>query len=84
MGFWVREIAGWVLVLVGLALFLYCLAFLGEGLVIEGGIVAGMGVVVFRGGIHLIRVAAAARVVVADRRVDSLDRESGSSGPRSG
>lgn len=79
MAFWIREIAGWVLVLLGLALFLYCLAFLGEGLVIEGAIVAGMGVVVFRGGIHLIRVAAAARVVLADQGARPPGPEDGSS-----
>lgn len=63
--FWVREIAGWMLVLAGIFVFLMCLSFLGNQQVIEAGIVAGIGIFTFRGGIHLIKVATAARVIVA-------------------
>ena len=68
MLFWIREIFGWLLVLVGLAAFWLCLAFLGERQVVEASIVAGIGIFVFRGGIHLIKVATAARVVLHAHR----------------
>ncbi|MFO0948042.1 MAG: hypothetical protein U1D30_19320 [Planctomycetota bacterium] len=65
---WVREIAGWMLLALGLLLFLYCLSFLGDRRVIEGSVTASIGVVVFRGGIHLVKVATAARVVLRGRK----------------
>jgi hypothetical protein len=68
MAFWIRELAGWAMVLAGLYLFAICLGLLNDRRVIEAGIGAGIGVIVFRGGIHLIKVATAARVVLAARR----------------
>lgn len=69
MGFWIREIVGWLLVLLGLFAYLVCFAnFLAEDKVIGAGILAGMGTMVFRGGLHLVKVATAARVVLAVRR----------------
>ena len=62
MIFWVREIAGWVLVALGLAAFLavYEMSLLYHFFqVIPMTIV---GVFLFRGGIHLLKVAVAARV----------------------
>lgn len=65
---WVREIAGWLLVLLGLFVFFICLSFVGNQQVIEAGIFAGIGIFLFRGGIHLIKVATAARVLSAARK----------------
>lgn len=67
MRFWVREVAGWVLVGLGLYLFMICLGMLlspgGQGpMILEAGPVTVIGIVVFRGGIHLLKVAVAARV----------------------
>jgi hypothetical protein len=67
MRFWIREIAGWLLVGLGLYLFLWCLSLLST----EPGtfpdyfaacLVMPIGIVVFRGGIHLLKVAVAARI----------------------
>jgi hypothetical protein len=64
MRFWVREVAGWVLVLLGLFVFYICLAvLLTDGpLILESIPLMVIGIVVFRSGIHLLKVAVAARV----------------------
>lgn len=64
MRFWLRELAGWFLVLVGLY---FCL---GSFTLVTGNPSAFfnaihttvIGIFVFRGGIHLLKVALAARV----------------------
>jgi hypothetical protein len=64
MRFWVREVAGWVLVLLGLFVFYICLGILltdGSWL-LESIPLMIIGIVVFRSGIHLLKVAVAARV----------------------
>ncbi len=62
MIFWVREIAGWALLLLGLAAFakVYELASEAEYRIFEIIIMTVVGVFVFRGGIHLLKVAVAA------------------------
>jgi hypothetical protein len=62
VSYWVREIAGWLLVLLGLGMFFVVYNFCSHRLIFEGGIVAVVGIFVFRGGIHLLKVAIAARV----------------------
>lgn len=66
--YWVREVAGWCLVLLGLYIFLACLGLLlnapdarGPG-ILEAPVVSVIGIIVFRGGIHLLKVAVAARI----------------------
>ena len=82
MLFWIREIVGWLLVLIGLAAFWLSVAFLGERQVVEASVVAGIGIFVFRGGIHLIKVATAARIVLHAHRQDREARERGTVGNR--
>jgi len=61
--FWVREVVGWVLIILGLWLFyLSYFVLLKNGYIIQSGPTVLMGIVVFRGGIHLLKVAVAARV----------------------
>ena len=67
--FWVREILGWLLVILGLYLFMVSLAILlspappaREPRILEAPAVVLIGIIVFRGGIHLLKVAVAARV----------------------
>jgi hypothetical protein len=66
--FWVRELMGWVLVVIGLGIFYLCFAMLlrrGEApLIIEAPAISVIGIVVFRGGIHLLKVAVAARLAM--------------------
>jgi hypothetical protein len=62
MSFWVREVAGWVLVLLGVAAFGLSIRFLTQHYWIEAGLPSLIGFFLFRGGIHLLKVAVAARV----------------------
>jgi len=62
MNFWLREVAGWVLVVIGLWIFLMCFQFLSATHIFEAWPAALVGIIVFRGGIHLLKVAVAARV----------------------
>ncbi len=78
MRFWSREIGGWGLVLLGLLVFYQCFLFLNRTAVardangaervelrpgyIEAGQWSIIGIFLFRGGIHLLKVAVAARV----------------------
>jgi xanthine/uracil permease len=63
MRFWLRELAGWLLVLLGLYLFLHCVdLLLNARWILEPIPVMVIGIVVFRGGIHLLKVAIAARI----------------------
>ena len=62
--FGVREVFGWLLV--GLGLYAFWVAyfrFLSDRMVIEGGICVFAGFTLFRGGIHLLKVAIAAQIV---------------------
>lgn len=63
MIFWIREIAGWFLVLVGLYLFAVCIdTLLNTNKILEMGPLTLIAIMVFRGGIHLLKVAVAARI----------------------
>ena len=62
MRFWIREIMGWILVGLGLVVFYLCIVLFFNHLVIQVGPLFVIGIVVFRGGIHLLKVAVAARV----------------------
>jgi hypothetical protein len=65
MRFWMREVAGWLLVGLGLYLFAICLSLVLErpnSKIFETGPVTLIGIIVFRGGIHLLKVAMAARI----------------------
>ncbi len=67
MGFWIREIAGWILVFLGLFVFYTCLQGLLSArppLFLQSGPLTLIGFFVFRGGIHLLKVAVAARICV--------------------
>jgi hypothetical protein len=68
--FWVREILGWVLVILGLYVFLVCLAILlrPNPSILEAPALVVIGIIVFRGGIHMLKVAVAARVCMQARR----------------
>jgi len=58
------EIAGWLLLIVGLFVFYQCFAMLvsPEPHIIEAGPLTIIGALIFRGGIHLLKVGAAVQV----------------------
>lgn len=58
-----REFVGWALVLGGLVVFVRCFGYLNDGLVVESLVLVTMGVVLFRGGLQLVKVAVAARAL---------------------
>lgn len=64
MLFWVREVVGWILVGVGLFVFYVVFVLLVHPVprVIQSGPLAFVGFIIFRGGIHLLKVAVAARI----------------------
>lgn len=60
--FWFRELVGWLLVGLGVFVFLLVFGYLQGKAFVEAGVLAVVGVFVFRGGIHLLKVAVAARL----------------------
>src|SRR5262249_49867509 len=67
MRFWTRELAGWALVGLGLFVFWKCYVLLMEYYFLQGGSLTVIGLIIFRGGIHLLKVAVAARVCLEAR-----------------
>jgi predicted Na+-dependent transporter len=67
--FWIREFVGWILVLVGLYGYWITLAFLAAqpARLIEGTTTAFVSTILFKGGLSLVRVATAARILVQSR-----------------
>lgn len=61
MSYWVREIAGWVLLGLGLLAFFEAYSLLLRKRVFEAGPLVFVGFIVFRGGVHLLKVAVAAQ-----------------------
>jgi hypothetical protein len=61
MSHWIREIAGWILIAVGLVAFYNVYEFLLRKRIFEAVPLAFVGFVIFRGGIHLLKVAVAAQ-----------------------
>jgi hypothetical protein len=60
--FWIRELLGWLLVALGLVIFAFDGWLLYKHYLLEAGPFAFIGFMTFRGGIHLLKVAVAARV----------------------
>ena len=66
MSFWLRELFGWLLIALALFIFFLCVLMLldpAPRLLASGPLVV-LGIFVFRGGIHLLKVAIAARVAM--------------------
>jgi hypothetical protein len=59
--YWSREIAGWALILIGLIFFAKTYDLLLNKRVFEAAPMAFVGFIVFRGGIHVLKVAVAAQ-----------------------
>lgn len=63
MFFWIREIAGWLLVLLALVLVRMTALYVMNSQVIEAAVVGFVLLGVLKAGIYLIRVSTAARIV---------------------
>ena len=59
--YWSREIAGWAIILTGLYVFWLTYEKLANKRIFEAAPLAFIGFVVFRGGLHLLKVAVAAQ-----------------------
>jgi hypothetical protein len=64
MQLWTRELFGWILMALGVYVLFRALLLLtaGNQFMLEGGTVTVIGIVLFRGGIHLLKIAVAARI----------------------
>jgi hypothetical protein len=62
MRYWIREAAGWLLVAVSLYIFYLCYHLLLGHYVVETGALTVIGIFLFRGGIHVLKIAVAAQV----------------------
>lgn len=68
--FWMREVAGWALVVVALYLMYIAMGFLMDlqsPRVIEAGIMVVAGLGVLKAGTSLVRISTAARICRSDR-----------------
>lgn len=62
MRFWIREVFGYVLIALGLLGMYYALAMFTKNMILHGTAFTVPSIFVFRGGIHLLKVAMAARI----------------------
>jgi hypothetical protein len=84
MRFWLREVAGWVLLVLGLYLFYLCYRRVGDAhWIVEGWVLALVGIILFRGGIHLLKIAVAARVCLEAEDRPELGQPVAAPGPAS-
>jgi hypothetical protein len=80
MRFLVREVFGWILLVLGLYLFYEVYAMVQETIYFGCIPVLLIGIFVFRGGVHLIKVALAARVC-SEARADDAEAQRRTSAP---
>ena len=81
MRFWTREVAGWLLIILGLYLFYRCYTLITgpSHYIIEGGMLTVVGIILFRGGIHLLKVAVAADICLSS---ENIQKDKGARGQR--
>lgn len=63
--YWTREIGGWTLILFGIIIFYQSYSLLLSKRVCEASPLTFVGFIVFRGGIHLLKVAVAAQAAAS-------------------
>ncbi len=85
MSFWVREIVGWLLLILGLAVFALCLLVLFSPAprLLEAGPMVLIGIFVFRGGLHFLKVSVAARVALRAQQLAQSQQSSAATMSRS-
>lgn len=67
MFFWVREIAGWSLILLAVVLIRFAVIFLSQRQVVEAGVLVLIMLATLRAGVLLIRISTAARLALITR-----------------
>ncbi len=60
---WLRESLGVALLALGLFFFFHALGYIRDEKVLDGGLVVLMGIIIFNAGLHLLKVAAASRIL---------------------
>jgi hypothetical protein len=71
-----REVAGWILIAVGLWAFRESWLMLRDRQIFEAPTMTVIGFLVFRGGIHLLKVSVAARITAqASRQIEEAARK---------
>ncbi|CAN5375373.1 hypothetical protein BH10PLA2_BH10PLA2_20090 [soil metagenome] len=75
MQLWTREIFGWILMGLGVYVLFRAFQLLTDGhqFMLEGGTVTVIGVVLFRGGIQLLKIAVAARICMEGQSPDPTE-----------
>ncbi|MBI3271070.1 MAG: hypothetical protein HYZ53_18850 [Planctomycetes bacterium] len=71
MNIWVREAIGGVLLLAGLVVAGFCVWFLYQGFVVEGGLLVFLTLIVLGAGSQLLKVALAVRALEARRNAQA-------------
>ena len=66
MLFWIREIAGWLLIAVAIFVLKSALDYVTNRQVVEAGVVTMVGLGVLRSGVLLVRVSTAARIAMTE------------------
>ena len=78
MRFWSREVSGWFLIGVGLYTFFTCYQFLLRGRIWEAAPLTIIGIFLFRGGIHLLKIEVdAVNQLLLARHPDSPQHRAG-------
>ena len=72
MTVWLRELAGWIMLGTGLAAFALTYNFLLQRYTVQAVILGMVAFVVFRGGLHLLKVAVAARLATDTQHVGAV------------
>lgn len=67
LSFVLREVAGWLLVAGGVALIGYCVALIENQKPMQAALLTLPSIILFRGGIHLLKVSVAARLALQAR-----------------
>ena len=68
----IRELVGWSLLVAGLIVFRVSFSYLDDRKVVEAGIATVIGLIIFRGGMQLLKVAVLTRAVVREQRRESM------------
>lgn len=67
LSFVLREVVGWLLVAGGVALIVFCCLLISDNRPMQAALLTFPAIIIFRGGIHLLKVSVAARLALQSR-----------------